>query len=172
MSVLGNSYGSPSDVAAEVPRYTDTTSRVFDSDTRPTLKQVEGYINRISGVLNLYIAKAGFSVPIKQADAKLACAQIVIESVIDMCHAANSAGRFYSDKYLSGKSPTRISRMLSGEMADWVEANAAGFEQIGATRNTSNAEQIGFREYDEAGDSVTPIFQRKGFGNDFIEWDS
>lgn len=169
MSTYDNSYSLPSDVAALVPRYTDTTTRVFDTNTRPTLSQVESYIDRISAVLNLYLAKNGFSIPVTQNDAQMACAQIVIESVVDLCHAANSAGRFYTDRELRGQSPLRI---LRNELSEWVDENAAGFEEIGVTRATSNVGQIGYRGTDETSDDIHPIFQRKGYGNRLINWDA
>jgi len=169
MSVYDHSYGTPADVAALVPRYTDSTTRVFNSSTRPTIQQVETYIDRISAILNVLLAEQGFAIPVVQQDAAMALAELVIESVIDLCHAANSAGRFFSDRELRGQSPMKI---LRNELADWIETHAAGFENLGATRSTSNAEQIGYRGEDEGGDSTFPIFQRSGFGNEFTDWDS
>ncbi|MEA1998245.1 MAG: hypothetical protein U9N61_02815 [Euryarchaeota archaeon] len=169
MAVGSNSYSTAAKVADEVPRYTDADTREFTTGTRPSLTQVESYINRVSGVVNLYLAKEDFAIPLTQSDAVLACEAVVIESVIDMCHAANSAGRFYQDKHLRGKSPLRV---LRKELSDWVTANAAGFERLGAARTTSNAEQIGYRSEDESDDDTFPIFQRKGFGNQFTDWDN
>ncbi|RMD64627.1 hypothetical protein D6833_04145 [Candidatus Parcubacteria bacterium] len=167
MAIGANSYGSVEEVAALVPRYTSNGS--FTSSTRPTLTQVEQFIDRISGVLNVMLAAEGFAIPITQADAKLACDEIVVSAVVDLCHAANSAGRFYTDRELRGKSPFSVIR---AELAEWVQEHAAGFERIGATRSTSLAEQIAYRDVDDAGDDVFPIFQRKGFGNQFTDWDT
>lgn len=169
MAVGSNSYATAAKVADEVPRYTDTSTREFTASTRPSESQVESYIDRISGVLNLYLAKEDFVIPITQSDAVLACEAIVIDSVVDMCHAANSAGRFYRDKNLRGEPPFRI---LRKEISEWVEENATGFERLGATRTTSNAEQISYRDEDEGDDDTFPIFQRNAFGNKFTDWDT
>ena len=160
MAIGANSYGTAADVAALVPRY--TTAGAFGSATRPTLTQVEGWIDSASATLNVILARAGFSVPITQTDAKAACAALVVEVVAEMSHAANSAGRFFTDRALErGVSPMRVMRQ---EMADWVELQAPGLQALGATRTTS---LLGGAAYN---DENTPIFQRTGFGNQFEDW--
>ena len=166
MSILDNSYGSPDEVAALVARY--TTSGVFDDSSRPTLTQVERFIDRISGLANTYLAEEGFTVPITQTDAKMALDELVTQAVIELCHIANSAGRFFTDRRLKRQSPLRVIRE---EIAAWVAEHASGLENLGAARGTSFAEQIGFRDTDESGDDTFPIMQREAFGNKFTEWD-
>ena len=166
MSILDNSYGSPDDVAALVPRY--TTSGVFDGSSRPTLEQVERFIDRISGLTNTYLAEEGFTVPIAQTDSKMALDELVDQAVVELCHVANSAGRFFTDRRLKRQSPLRVIRE---EIAAWVAEHAAGIENLGAVRGTSFAEQIAFRDTDKAGDETFPVFQRKAFGNAFENWD-
>ena len=166
MSILDNSYGSPDDVAALVRRYTN--SGVFDGTTRPTLDQLERYIDRVSGLTNTYLAEEGFTIPITQTDAKMALDELVIQAVIELCHVSNSAGRFFTDRQLKRQSPLRVIRE---EIAAWVAEHASGLENLGAARGTSFAEQIGFRDTDESGDDTFPIMQREAFGNKFTEWD-
>jgi hypothetical protein len=164
MTVGTNSYGTAADVAAMTARYTSSGAFV-DGTTRPTLTQVETWIDNASATLNVMLAKAGFSIPIIQTSAKAACAQIVVETVAELVHYANSAGRFYTERALErGVAPMRVLRQ---EMADWVESMAPGLEALGATRTQSFLEGILFKEFDGQGDSVEPIFQRNGFGNDF-----
>lgn len=160
MAVGANSYGSAADVAALVPRYTSSGS--FLTTTRPTLAQVESWIDSTSATLNVILARSGFAVPISQTDAKAACAAIVTEVVAELCHAANTTGRFFTDKALErGQSPMRVLRQ---EMADWVEMQAPGLESLGASRTTS---LMGGAAYNT---DATPIFQRAGFGNTFEDW--
>jgi hypothetical protein len=166
VAINPNSYGSLSAVAALAPRYTNAGD--FDSNTRPTRAQVEEFINRASSTINVALAAAGFAIPITQADAKEAVAGIVIEAVVDLCHAANSAGRFFTEQALErGVSPMRAIR---GEMSAWVEEQAEGLELLGATRTRASTAGILYRDTDEDGDGVGPIFQRKGFGNRFTDW--
>ena len=140
----------------------------FTTATRPTLAQVEKFIDNASSTLNVMLAKAGFSIPIVQADAKAACAEIVIECVVDMCHAANSTGRFFTERALErGMNPMKAIRE---DIASWVEAQAPGLEALGASRSISQLDGIAFRGTDDAGNEIFPIFQRDGFSNRFDDW--
>ena len=166
MAIGANSYGSVAEVAAMTARY--LIGGTFTTATRPTLAQVEKFIDNASSTLNVMLAKAGFSIPITQADAKAACAEIVIECVVDMCHAANSTGRFFTDRALErGLNPMKAIRE---DIASWVEAQAPGLEALGASRSTSQLDGIAFRGTDDAGNEVFPIFQRDGFSNVFDNW--
>lgn len=168
MAVGANSYGTVAEVAALVPRY--TSAGAFSTTTKPTLAQVENWIDKASATLNVLLARSGFAIPITQADAKAACDQIVVEVVSELCHASNSAGRFFTARALErGIAPMKVIRQ---EMDEWVEDNAAGFEALGARRNRSLTGGILFRDTDESGDDTAPIFQRRGFGNTFEDWDS
>ncbi len=167
MSILDKSYGSPDDVAALVGRYTN--SGVFDDTTRPTLEQLERYIDRISGITNVYLAEKGFTVPVTQTDAKLALDELVNQAVVELCHVTNSAGRFFTDRRLKKQNPLRVIRE---EIANWVELHDTGLENIGVARGTGLAGQIAYRDTDESGDATAPIFQREAFGNSIKDWDT
>ena len=146
------------------------SSGAYSASTRPNLEQVEKFIDNASATLNVMLAKAGFAIPITDADAKAACGQIVVEVAVDLCHAANSTGRFFTERALErGVSPMKALRQ---DMAEWVEANAAGLELLGATRTYSALSGIAYRDSDNSGDATAPIFQRDAFGNTFTEWDA
>ena len=165
MTVGANSYGSTAEVQALIGRY-----GTLSTTSRPTLAQVETWIDNASATLNVMLAKAGFSIPITQASAKAAVGQMVVEVAVDLCHAANSTGRFFTDRALErGVSPMKV---LRAEMADWVEAMAPGLELLGASRTYSALSGIAYRDSDNSGDATAPIRQRKEFGNVFTEWDS
>ena len=168
MTIGANSYGTVAQVQALTPRYLN--SLMYTTDTRPTLAQVETFIDNVSATLNVFLAREGFSIPITQASAKQACDQIVVESVVDLCHAANSTGRFFTDRALErGINPIAAIRQ---DMASWVEMMAPGLEELGATRTHSLLDGVAFRDSDNSGDATAPIFQRKGFGNTFTDWDN
>ncbi len=94
----------------------------------------------------------------------------MVEVVADLCHAANSTGRFFTKAALErGVSPMRAIRK---ELAEWVEDQADGLELLGATRTRSLTAGILCRDTDEAGDATFPIFQRDGFNNKFTDWDT
>lgn len=168
MTVGANSYGTAAGVAAFTNRWTASGS--YTTSTRPTLAQVEAWIDQVSATLNVALAGAGFSIPVTNADAKLSLIAVVEAAVADLCHAANSSGRFFTDRALErGVSPIRTIRQ---EMSMWVEEQADGLEMLGATRTRNAMASILYRDSDESGDSTFPIFQRKGFSNSFTDWDS
>lgn len=167
MAIGANSYGSVAEVAALTSRY--LVGGTYTTATRPTLAQVEKFIDNASATLNVMLAQAGFAIPITQVDAKAACSEIVVEVVVDLCHAANSTGRFFTDRALErGINPMKAIR---DDMAAWVEAQAPGIEALGASRNTSQLGGIAYRDTDESGNGTFPIFQRNGFNNKFTDWD-
>jgi hypothetical protein len=170
MAVGANSYGTAAQVAALTPRYTKAGEFKADGTTNPTLATVEGWIDSASATINVCLAAAGFSIPVTQADAKAAVAQVVVEAVADLCHYANSSGRFYTERALErGVAPMKVLRQ---EMADWVEAQADGLELLGAARTRASTAGILFRDSDQRGNPTAPIFQRDGFANRFEDWDS
>lgn len=104
----------------------------FTTTTRPTLAQVEKWIDNASSTLNVMLANAGFTTPITQADAKAACGEIIVEVVADLVVNANSSGRFYTEKALAaGSSPMAT---LRKDMQDWVDSMASGLVTLGVSR--------------------------------------
>jgi len=166
MAIRENSYGDTSEIAALIPRY-DNGSGVFDTNTTPTLLQVESLVDQVSGALNSVLAENGFEIPVSQADVKLVLDGFVNDEVAQIAVGINGSGRFGPSK--AGYTASRH-KLISDDVTSFVAANATGFERLGATRENNNFE-IGSRTADESGDEVTPIFQRKGFGNEFTEWD-
>jgi hypothetical protein len=134
MAPGANSYSTAASVAALSRRYTNAGT--YDGTTNPTLTVVEGWIDSVSATLNAALAGAGFTIPVTQADAVLALAAVVAEAVSDLTHAANSAGRFFTERALErGVSPMRVVRQ---EMKDWVDENAAGLTALGAARTSTD----------------------------------
>ena len=170
MPVNPNSYGTVTEVAALTRRYTNAGA--YDITTNPALSTVEGWIDRVSATLDVLLAESGFAIPVTQATAKSSLAGIVVEAVADLCHAANTAGRFFTERMLErGKSPMQIIRK---EMADWVQDHATGLEAVGVPRGGGAADsgRILFRDGDEGGQQVAPLFQRKGYGETSRDWDN
>ena len=162
MPIGANSYGTVAMVEALTKRYTSSGS--YGAATNPTSSQVETWINQVSGSVNVLLAEKGFVIPVSQADAKLALETIVVEAVSDLCHAANSAGRFYTDRALErGQAPMKVIRQ---EMAEWIGEHAEGFEAIGAGRSVANTGGIGSRSGDDDGNEISPLFGRNAFGAD------
>jgi len=169
MTVGANSYGTVLDVAALTNAYLNA-SNTFDTSTVPTLTQVEGWIDQVSGIMNTALAGQGFTIPVTQATAVLAIKSFVVESVADLAHAANMAGRYFTQSALDrGVTPMSAIRK---QILEWVESFASGLESLGAARaGETGGGEVLYRSYDNAGDEITPIFQRKQHGNVFQNWD-
>lgn len=165
MALAANSYGSVEEVAAMVPNY--TASGEFSTSTRPTEHQVEVFIDRVSAIINAVLARQGFSIPITNADAKLACDEFVVEQVVDLCDAVNRMGRFYSDS-VGGQSRFALIRR---DAVEFIEDQATGLEQLGATRNYSLTQGLGYLSTDDSGDDIEPIFQREMMRQTIVDWD-
>ena len=161
------SYGTGAHVAALVPVYTD--GGVFNSSTNPTLATVVGWIDQVSALLNTALAGSGFSIPLTNADSILVAQAWVEQAVADLAANANSAGRFFTDRALErGVSPMQTIRK---EVLDFIEQIAGSLEAIGASRTNSSAEMdIAYRESDDDGEKVEPLFQRKAFGERSRKW--
>ena len=166
MGVGANSYGSVAEVEALVKRY--TTAGSFDDDSHPTVTQVEGFIDKVSGLVNVLLAELGFSIPISQADAKLALDLFVIEEAAALCEAANSSGRFFSER---GREAGAF-KAIQEDIEVFIEAHAGGFERLGATRGRSVTYGLDYWDTDDAGDDIEPIFSRKMLGREIIDWDT
>lgn len=132
MAISSRSYGSVPEVAALTKKYTDTTTspRTFSTTTTPTLSQVEQYIDRVSGILNVMLAEQGFAIPVSQADAKLALDQFVVAQVADLVNFSNSAGRFFQNQDLRNGPFYAI--MKEAEL--FISKHALGFVNLGAVR--------------------------------------
>jgi len=163
------SYGSTAEVAALVPRY-ENGSGDFDETTRPTLATVTTLLTQVSAVVDSMLAGLGFAVPVTDADVTPMLALFVDQEVAAICEGINGGGRF-GPTAKRGGGKGRFALILE-DVQGFLEANAAGLEQSGASRTLTSGGQIGYRGTDNSGDSVAPIFQREAFGNSFDDWDS
>jgi hypothetical protein len=157
------SYGTEAGVAALSGFY--TTNGAFTASTNPTLATVTGWLAQVSSMVNVALATSGFATPITDADVTPAIDGFVNSMVADLVRAANSTGRFFTERAQEyGVNPMKV---INNDVRAWVDANAAGLVAIGASRTTSDAGQIGYRETDDAGRTINPLFTRDAFGG----WD-
>ena len=168
MAIGSNSYGSVAEVAALTLRYTNAGS--YDATTRPTLTQVEKFVDRVSGILNVLLAEAGFAIPVTQADAKLALDDFAVDQAGELCHAANGSGTYApGSEVLRGRTPREA---IINAAVKFVTEHADGLEALGATRDRHLTNGLTCRTEDDAGDALEPVFQRKQMGNVVVDWDS
>jgi len=165
MAIDSSSYGTVAKVEALTRRYTNS-SAAFDTTTTPTLLAVESFIDDLSDTLDVMLSTNGFTVPVTQATAKAMLGRLVVAYAVELVYLANSAGRFFDKKNTAN--PLMV---FEEEMSDWIERHVSGLERLGVARPNSLTEGIGFRETDESGDDVHPIFQREAFGETYRDWD-
>ncbi len=167
-----NSYGDLEGVGALTPKFSGAASD-FAETTRPTDDFVVKWIDQISSLVNSILARAGFTTPIDQVnavDVTRQCAFFVEQEVASIVEGLNGFGRF-GPTAKKGGAKGRFA-LLVEDVEAFIEANAIGFERLGATRAEGQASGIAFRDTDESGTEISPIFQREGFGNIFQNWDT
>ena len=134
MTVSANSYGTADGVSVRCGQYVDATTGLFTTFTHPTKTQVETFVNQVSGIMNTALAKAGFTIPVSQADAVAAITGIIEEYAADLVLATGMQGRFYSESFQrSGKNKIAV---IADEINEWVKMYADGLEEMGAGRAT------------------------------------
>lgn len=161
-------YGTVAGVAAYCGPY--TKAGVFDNTTTPTITTVENWLTQVSAMLDTALATQGFTNPLTETKSVNAATSIVEQLVSDLAKGAHNTGRFFSENMI--KSGVSFWRVITNDLNGWVEQYAPGLEENGAERGDSSQFAIGYRAQDEAGDDIHPIFQRKGFGNTFENWDT
>lgn len=129
------SYGAVANVAALAGAWTNNGEFLDDGQyttaTRPSLNQVETWLEQMSGVIDLALATEGFVTPLTETTAIAAVAPIIEGVVKDLCEAANSVGRFFTKTAIErGISPIRA---VSKELNEWVKNNAVGLRTMGVT---------------------------------------
>jgi hypothetical protein len=156
MAIGANSYGTVADVAALSRIWTDPTTKTYTTGTNPTLTSVESFIDQVSAIMNVTLADMGFTIPVTQADAKLSIASVINQIAADLCHAANSSGRFFSQRSL--ESSMSVIYQVRKEIRDWARESADGLQALGAARSvdgqtitmTGGVISLNFADHNEA----------------------
>ena len=125
MALSANSYGSIAEVEALVRHLLDGGLE-FNQESTPTQLEVETTIDRISGVLNMALAAAGFSIPLGNATSKLGCAEWVVRwTVMDLRHT-------YPHLSISTEEDQPYSDIFQSAY-DFVDLNAPAFKNLEET---------------------------------------
>ena len=165
------SYGTAAGVGALVPRYANS-SVTFDGTTRPTLTTVTALLASINSRLDIMLSSAGFTVPITDADIVPTLDFFVNEEVAAIAGGINGSGRFGPTAKKPGGSRFAI---ITTDIQDFINVNAAGMATMGAARSGQSVTAgMAYRDTDEAGDTIYPLFERKAFGDALFrkDWDT
>lgn len=125
MTLAANSYGSLAEIQVLAAHLLDGQS-AFNSTTVPAATSVETLVDRVSGVLNTALANAGFSVPVSNATAKLACDEWVVR------WSTNELRKAYPHYGIADQEDVPIGNIFDAA-ADFVKQNEQAFKNLGVT---------------------------------------
>jgi len=171
MTIRGDSFSSTTEVTAYTRHLLDGQS-AFNSTTRPTVTEMEKFIDRASGILNVAIASAGFTPSSVYANttAKLACDDWVTQKAVKYTELTQRG---------TGYSAAEGSRTAAFDMTEsakeFVEMYALGFIRLGITQGTKLSSGLAFTGEGVQADRTDrtdtsleqPVFERHKFDNDY-----
>lgn len=154
-------YGTIAEVAAYVRRLANSAG-TFDATTRPTQADVELFLTRRSNMLNAWLATAGYTIPVTDAQAK---------SVLDHYAAVGAACDVERTQRTAGASEEDNAR-ADQFCKEFSEAKtiiaSGGLAALGATLAGASATLAGLYVGGKTrtGQRLRPIFTRASFGNE------
>ncbi len=151
MTIGDNSYGTLDEVVALTRIYLQGEP-TFNTNTIPPGADVETFIDRASGVLNLALSNAGFAIPVSQADAKLACD----DWVVGMAAAYVELSQPYTGADPQENKRSGLLSRLSKEAAKFVKDNQAGFANLGVAQTADDSNGLIFTGMTTEADRVDP----------------
>ena len=167
MAIRSDSYSSAAEVLA-LTRHLLDGEPTFNSETRPTLTEVEKFIDRSSGVLNSALWGAGFDPANVTANstAKLSCDDWV---TIRAANWVESTQRLAGFSDLPNEKPEDLQSMAQEAVDGWM----LGFARMGITVSDPAHQGLQFTamdDHDERSDPDSdtieqPLFRRRMFEN-------
>lgn len=151
MTTRADSYSSTGQVAAFTMHLLDGQTS-YNSTTRPTVTQVEKFIDRCSGVLNTVMRGRGLAVPITNSTAKLACDDWVTVRATEYVELTQR-GTGYSD---AEGSRTAGFRSLWKSAGDFVDEVFQGFQYLGVTVTNTMSDGLQFTGLTAQADRADP----------------
>lgn len=153
MTIRADSYGSTAEVKAFTRNLLDGQT-AFNSTTRPTVTEVEKFLDRASGTLNLALRTAGFAPAniIANSTAKLACDDWTVARACEYAELTHR-GVGYSD---AEGSRTAAFRNLTKSANDFVNANSLGFVREGVSQGYKKSDGLAFTGQDAQDDRTDP----------------
>lgn len=170
MAIRADSFSSVDEVRGYTRHLLDGYT-TFNSTTRPTVTEVEKFIDRASGVLNVAIASRGFSPSAvrNNSTAKLSCDDWVTQKAVKYTELTQRGTGYNADE---GSRTAAFSMEKSA--AEFVQAAALGFAYLGIAQSYKLSDGLAFTgmtaQADRTDPSDTskeqPLFSRKDFDNE------
>jgi hypothetical protein len=168
MAIRSDSFSSVDEIKGYTRHLLDGHT-TFDAATRPTLTEVEKFIDRSSALLNVALAAAGFSPSAIYANAvaKLACDDWVTMRGVKYVELTQRGTGYNADE-------GSRTAAFDNDAKQFVEDMADGFVNLGIAQGAaSTSAGLSFTgmtvesQRSDPGDSskAQPLFTRKGFDN-------
>jgi hypothetical protein len=139
-------------------------SATFDGTTTPTLTEVEEFINQTSDVLNGWLTRAGYVIPVAQADAVRVLDRWANLGAAGLTELSQRAGGYDAED--ENRRENKFLAMFEAAEA-YIESGALA--ALGATQVADSLPSpvSGLRVggVTRSGQRLRPIFKRTGFGN-------
>lgn len=163
MPLDSNSYGSATGVAAYVRRLANTSS-TFDTNTRPTLAEVEAFLDQCSDVLNGWLSRAGYVIPVTQGDAVNVLTRFANLGAAGHAELSQRPGGYDAED--ENRRENKFLDMFMQAEA-YIESGALGALGAATVSNDLPSPLDGLRVggVTSSGQRLRPIFKRRGFGN-------
>ena len=153
MAIRGDSFSSVNEVLAFTRHLIDGYT-TYNSTTRPTLTEVEKFIDRASGVMNAALATEGFSSSAIRANstAKLPCDDWVAQEAVKQVELTQR-GMGYG-----GQEGSRLAgfNMNKKDAIDFVCENKLGFVRLGIAQTYKSSDGLAFTGLDVQADRSDP----------------
>lgn len=164
MAISANSYGTVAEVLAYVRHLLTDGATTFSVSTRPTLEEVERFIDRRSARINAVLARAGYRVPVGSP-------QTAIDVLADIA-VKGAAGDAELTMRHSGMRAEGENDREYEFLKEFQEGLAwiAGpdFAALGAPQDNPSSSIAGakFGGMTRGGQALRPVFGRTSFRND------
>lgn len=153
MAIRSDSFSSVNEVLAFTRHLLDEWN-TFNTTTRPTLTEVEKFVDRASGVMNTALAMEGFSTAAVRANttAKLPCDDWVAQE------AAKQVELTQRGMGYGGQEGSRLAgfNMNKKSAADFVCENKLGFIRLGIAQTYKSSDGLAFTGLDVQADRADP----------------
>jgi len=156
MTIRADSYSSPAEVVAYTKHLLDGNA-TFNSTTRPTVTEVEKFIDRASGTLNVALRGCGLAVPIVNSTAKLSCDDWVTNQATAYVELTQRGAHF------DGTENTRAGSFLelNQDAQEFVDMMCLGFKRLGVTQSDQSSDGLQFTGLQVKSDRSDPTDSTK-----------
>lgn len=144
MALRADSYGSVAEVTAFTKHILDGQS-AFNSTTRPTLTEVEKFIDRSSSYVNVALRTNGFAAPVTNSTAVLMLDDWVVDKA-SLLTELTQRGAGFSEADVSR---TASFRAIADDAMEFISDNVLGLKRLGLTVSEKLSDGLAFTALDD-----------------------